>query len=132
MKKTTSQSAFFNARLLTSSLFIATGVLLGIGALRAGSTFDRNAGVWAGRNSHATTSGGEKAVVSAVRNEQRRVGDRTGDHASDSQHLVAKWKPVAGAIGYRLDVSTDSSFNTYVGGTGIWMLATQWAPLSQD
>lgn len=110
MKKLTSQSGFFNARLLAGSPFILMGILLAIAALGAGSAFDRNSGVTAGRNTHTTSGGGEKTLAPAAQMSAEELAVSLADTFPTRSTFIAKWNKVDGATGYRLDVSMDSSF----------------------
>jgi hypothetical protein len=111
-KRLVSQSGFFNRRVLIGLFFCLTGVflaLVGFGKNEGpGSSNPGNAG-------HVTWAGSSLPAIAEHPIEPQDGADRMVLAAPATRGTVmAKWNRVAGALGYRLDVSTSSSFSSYV------------------
>jgi len=115
-KKSFSQSGFFDLRVLVGSVISLPSaflVLVALGAFPDTSLLAQAAG----QNQNAGVSAVYKARAGqhGTRGEPDLVDVEAG--ATYSQSLEeATWKPVSGATGYRIEVSTGSSFTSYVSG----------------
>src|SRR5262249_13911216 len=108
----------FNVRQLTSFLFCLTGLLLATAAfpgasLRAGSRF---AGSAVPFNTHTTRNSETGVLGPAIPDNPDELATYIATTAPTRSTFMARWKGVSGAIGYRLNVSTDSAFANYVEG----------------
>jgi hypothetical protein len=130
-KKSFSQSGFFDLRVLAGSVISLPSaflVLVALGAFPDTSLLAQAAG----QNQNAGVSAVYKARAGqhGTRGEPNLSGVESGTTywqsleevpsvaamAPTRSSFMATWAPVSGAIGYRLDVSTTSSFTSYVSG----------------
>lgn len=114
-KQRVTDSGFFNPRTLAGSMFCLTGILLGIIVLRASP--DQLAGSPAGSNAHMTWNSEQQQPLEPAR--QMNAEELSAELATTPPTrgtFMANWKSVDGATGYQLDVSTSSSFTSYVKG----------------
>ncbi len=110
-------SAFSDPRLLIGLALCLTGTFLGIAMLWAAPS--QPAGISAGGNSHTTRNNDTGQQQAWQPERQMNAEEITAALASTiptRSTFVASWRSVAGAIGYRLDVSKSSSFNSYLQG----------------
>ena len=130
-KKSVSQSGFFNLRVLVGSVISLPSAFLVLVALEAFPDTSLLAEA-AGQNQNAGMPAVYKARVGehGTRGEPNLSGVEAGLTYSQSleevppvtamaptrSSFMATWEPVSGAKGYRLDVSTSSSFTSYVSG----------------
>jgi Fibronectin type III domain len=130
-KKSVSQSGFFNLRVLVGSVISLPSAFLVLVALWAFPETSLLAEA-AGQNQNAGMPAVYKARVKehGTRGEPNLSGVEAGLTYSQSleevppvtamaptrSSFMATWEPVSGATGYRLDVSTSSSFTSYVSG----------------
>jgi hypothetical protein len=130
-KKSVSQSGFFNLRVLVGSVISLPSaflVLVAIGAfpdtslLAEAAGQDQNAGMPAVSTArvkeHGTRSEPNLSGVEAGATHSQGVEEvpAVAAIAPSRSSFMATWEPVSGATGYRLDVSTSSSFTSYVSG----------------
>ena len=115
-KQSGHSSAFLNSRLLIGWVFCLTGTLLGIAVLCAAP--DQSAGIPAGSNSHTSrNSDSEQHALQPERHmSAEEVAEAVGATLPTRGTFMARWNSVAGAAGYRLDVSTSNSFSGYLKG----------------
>jgi hypothetical protein len=105
-----------NARCLIGSAIFATAILLGLFAWKTASAQADPREPAAGEH---FTRGDVPAAVdlpSTVHGPPRGDIERPEATRPTRATFMATWQPIAGAIGYRLDVSTDSSFTNFVPG----------------
>ena len=114
-KQRATDSGFLNPRMLAGSIFCLAGILLGIAVLRASP--DRSAGSPAAGNTHMTWNSEQQQPLEPAR--QMTTEELSAELATTPPTrgtFMANWKSVDGATGYQLDVSTSSSFSSYVKG----------------
>ena len=109
-------SGFLNPRLLIGLVFCLAGTLLGIALLYAAP--DQSTGISAGSNTHTTgnNNSGQQAFAMASPMNTEEIAATLASTAPTRSTFVATWSNVAGAVGYRLDVSKSSSFSSYLPG----------------
>jgi len=130
-KKSFSQSGFFDLRVLVASVISLPSaflVLVALGAfpdtslLAQAAVQNQNAGVSAVYKARAGQHGtrGEPnlsgAEAGATHSQGMEGVPPVAAMAPTRSSFMATWEPVSGAIGYRLDVSTNSLFSSYVSG----------------
>ncbi|MFZ3374001.1 MAG: NF038122 family metalloprotease, partial [Chthoniobacterales bacterium] len=130
-KKSVSQSGFFNLRVLVGSVISLPSaflVLVALGAfpdtslLAEAAGQDQNAGMLAVSTArvreHRTQGEPNLSGVEAGLTYSQGLEEvpPVTAMASTRSSFMATWEPVSGATGYRLDVSTSSSFTSYVRG----------------
>ena len=120
-KKSTHQSAFLNLRIAFALLFCLTGVFIVLGGSGPNSVSQNQASgaspeISSGTFTHETrTVEAFPTDPSRILSLQEQAYIATLTPATRST-FMARWDSVQGAVGYRLDVSTDSSFANYVDG----------------
>jgi hypothetical protein len=112
MKKIT-EAAFFRPRFVASSWLIMTGVFLGMAALKADFTVQGGLSAALG-NTHTTR--GEHVSRRPEPVEPNYLEGYIAATPSTRSTFMATWQKVSGATGYRLDVSPDAAFGSYVAG----------------
>jgi uncharacterized Zn-binding protein involved in type VI secretion len=130
-KKSFSQSGFFDPRVLVGSvislpsaflLLVALGAFPDTSLLAEAAGQNQNAGmpaVYKARIGEHSTRGDPNllgAEASATYSQGVEEVPLVAAMAPTRSSFMATWEPVSGATGYRLDVSTSSSFTSYVSG----------------
>ena len=106
---------------ITGSIIFAAGVILGLAAFGADTSSPRRnpnlPEFPASPGTHVTRADSESAVDLQTRREIPAQPEGPPQIAPPTRStFMAGWEKVSGAIGYRLDVSTNSSFTSYVNG----------------
>ncbi len=109
-------SGFFSLRLLTGLVLCLTGTLLGIAVLCAAP--GQSMGVAGGSNTHTTRNkdSAQQAWQPERQMSREELKEAVATTPPTRNTFMATWKSVTGAVGYRLDVSTSSSFTSYLEG----------------
>jgi len=108
-----SQSGFFSRRILAGLFFCLAGIflaLVGFGANENPAPSSAGQAAHVARAAEPLSAIGENPV-----RRQGAIGQVVPAPATRST-IMAQWESVAGASGYRLDVSTSSSFSSYLSG----------------
>ena len=112
-RKCTSQSGFFNRRVLVGLGFCLAGIFLafaGLGQNESPSSSSQ------GLIAHVTRAAVPFFAMPENHPEPQDQADLAVLAPATRSTFMARWDKVSGALGYRLDVSTSSSFSSYVSG----------------
>lgn len=115
MKYLTSSSGFFRPRPLAGLLLFIIGTILGFAAID-GRLFAQYAQSLAAGNKHSTPASDKQISGLPASPSLAELTGYIAHTPATRSTFMASWQSVKGAVGYRLAVSSDPAFNSFVPG----------------